>query len=62
MSGKEFAALAGYGLLAWHLLSLVADAKRCKLNLARYRAAPTGANLIKLLAAEGALIGDLRWL
>jgi hypothetical protein len=62
VSKKELAALAGFVLLVWHGLSLLADAERCKRNLARYNAAPTVPNLVKLLAAEGALIGDLRWL
>lgn len=38
------------------------DGERCKSNLARYKAAPTASNLVKLVLAEGALIGDLRWL
>jgi hypothetical protein len=62
MSKKELAALAGFALLIWHGLSLLADAERCKRNLARYNAAPTMPNLVKLALAEGALIGDLRWL
>ncbi len=62
MSGKDAAALVSLVALVWHGMSLVADAKRCKRNLVRYQAAPTMANFVKLAVAEGALIGDLRWL
>ncbi len=62
MSGKDLAAVAGVGLLIWHGLSLLADAERYMRNLARFSGAPTMPNLVKLLVAEGALIGDLGWL
>jgi hypothetical protein len=62
VSKKELAAVAGFALLVWHGVSLLADAERCKRNLVRYKATPTVPNLVKLLAAEGALMGDLRWL
>jgi hypothetical protein len=56
------AVLGGWLLVAWHALSIINDAERCKFNLARYQAAPTLPNLVKLLVAEGALISDLGWL
>lgn len=59
---KNKAAVVGGVLLVWHLLSLIKDAERWQFNLARYQARPTGANLVKLLVAEGMLISDLRWL
>ncbi len=59
---KETAALAGLVLAAWHVLSIMKDAERCRYNLARYNAAPTLPNFVKLAVAEGALISDLRWL
>ena len=62
MSGKQVAVLIGFAGLLWHVGSIIADAERCKRNLYRYRAAPTGANFVKLAVAEGALIADLRWL
>jgi hypothetical protein len=62
VSKKELATLAGFALLIWHGVSFLADAEQCKRNLARYNAAQTVPNLVKLIAAEGALIGDLRWL
>lgn len=62
MSGKNVATLAGWALLIWHGLSLVEDAERYKRNLDRYNAVPTLPNLVKLMVAEGVLIGDLRWL
>jgi len=62
MSGKDVARLAGLCLAIWHAASIIKDAERCKLNLARYNANPTVPNLVKLALAEGALIGDLRWL
>lgn len=62
MNKKELAALAGVAMLAWHALSLVSDAERYWQNLARYRSAPSLANFIKLLVAEGVLIRDLGWL
>jgi hypothetical protein len=62
MSGKNLATLAGLALLAWHVASIIKDAERVKYNLARYNARPTLPNFVKLAVAEGALIGDLRWL
>ena len=62
MRGKDLAALACFGLLISHALSLLADAERYKQNLARFSAAPTLSNLVKVVVAEGALIGDLGWL
>ena len=62
MSKKDVAALAGIGLLAWHCVSFLAHAERYKRNLARYNAVPTVPNFVKLLIAEGVLIGDLGWL
>jgi hypothetical protein len=62
MNRKEMAVLAGLALAAWHLLSIMKDAERCRYNVARYNAAPTLANFVKLAVAEGVLISDLRWL
>ena len=62
MNPKEMAVLAGWVLAAWHALSIMKDAERCKYNVARYNAAPTLPNFVKLAVAEGALISDLRWL
>ena len=36
--------------------------ERYKRNLARYNAVPSMPNFVKLLIAEGVLIGDLGWL
>jgi hypothetical protein len=54
-------AVLGSLLVAWHVLSFVKDAQRCKYNVARYNAAPTLPNFVKLVVAEGVLISDLRW-
>ena len=62
MNRKEMTVLAGLVLAAWHALSIMKDAERCRYNLARYNAAPTLPNLVKLAVAEGVLISDLRWL
>lgn len=62
MSSKELATIGVIGMTIWHVLSFLADAERYKRNLVRYSAAPTVPNFVKLIAAEGALIGDLRWL
>ena len=62
MSGKQLATLAMFAGLVWHAASIIADAERCKRNLVRYNATPTLPNFVKLAVAEGALIGDLRWL
>jgi hypothetical protein len=62
MSKRDLAVVAGAALLAWHVLSIIADARRCQRNLARFNAAPTLPNFVKLAVAEGALIGDLGWL
>jgi hypothetical protein len=59
---KDKAIAAGLLLAAWHLVSIMKDADRCKYNLARYNAAPTLPNFVKLAVAEGALVSDLRWL
>ena len=56
MKPKEAAALI---VVAWHFLSLAKDAERYKFNLARWRAAPTGRNLVRLVLAEGILIEDI---
>jgi hypothetical protein len=55
MKPKQFAAL----VLVWHFVSLAKDAERYRLNLARWHAAPTGRNLVRLLLAEGILIEDI---
>lgn len=46
-------------VLTWHFTSLVKDAERYKVNLARWCAAPTGRNLVRLVLAEGILIEDI---
>jgi hypothetical protein len=58
-------AQVGTGILVlgiWHLISLIKDAERYRANLSRWQAAPTAANLAKLLLAEGILIEDIAWL
>jgi hypothetical protein len=62
MSRKDIAVLIGLAMVAWHVVSIIADAERCKRNLDRFAASPTAPNFIKLAVAEGALITDLRWL
>ncbi len=62
MSKKEIAVVIGVLAAAWHIASFIADAKRYRVNRARWRAAPTKANLIRLLVAEGILIKDIGWL
>ena len=62
MNRKEMTFLAGLALVAWHALSIMKDAERCRYNMARYNAAPTLPNFVKLAVAEGVLISDLRWL
>ena len=62
MNRKEMTVLVGLALAAWHALSIMKDTERCRYNLARYNAAPTLPNFVKLAVAEGVLISDLRWL
>jgi hypothetical protein len=62
MSGKQAVTMIGIVALVWHLASLLQDAERCKRNLDRFIASPNGPNLLRLALAEGALIGDLRWI
>jgi hypothetical protein len=62
MNRKEMTVLVSLALAAWHALSIMKDAERCSYNLARYNAAPTLPNFVKLAVAEGVLISDLRWL
>jgi hypothetical protein len=62
MSAKQAAAIVGFAALVCHVASIIADAQRCKRNFDRFNAAPTGPNFVRLVLAEGALIGDLRWL
>jgi hypothetical protein len=59
MKPKEVAALIGVIGLVWHCLSLLKDADHYEVNLARWRAAPTGRNLVRLALAEGILIDDI---
>lgn len=61
MKPKEVATFIGVVGLIWHALSLVKDAERYEVNLARWRSAPTGRNLVSLLLAEGILIEDISW-
>ena len=61
MKSKEIAVAIGVVGLAWHVLSLVKDAERYEVNLARWRSVPTGRNLVGLLLAEGLLIEDVSW-
>jgi hypothetical protein len=56
MKPKELTTLI---VFAWHLASLVKDVERYQLNLALWRAAPTGRNLVRLALAEGILIKDI---
>jgi hypothetical protein len=56
MKPKEVTALI---VLAWHFVSLVKDVERYQLNLALWRAAPTGRNLVRLALAEGIIIKDI---
>lgn len=62
MKGKDLTVLMVAAGLCWHVMSIIEDVDRCKRNLYRYRTTPTVPNLLKLAVAEGALIGDLRWL
>ncbi len=62
MSKKQIAVVIGVLAAAWHIASFIADAERYRANRARWQAAPTKANLIRLLVAEGILINDIRWL
>ncbi len=59
MKPKELAALVGIVGLVWHVLSVAKDAERYEVNLNRWRTAPTGRNLFRLLLAEGILIEDI---
>lgn len=59
MKPREVAALIGVIGVVWHVLSLAKDAERYEFNLARWRAAPTGRNLFRLVLAEGILIEDI---
>jgi hypothetical protein len=59
MKPKEVATLIGVIGLVWHCLSLLKDADRYEVNLVRWRAAPTGRNLVRLALAEGILIDDI---
>jgi hypothetical protein len=62
MTSKQAGSLIGFAVLVWHVASIIADAERCKRNADRFAASPTGASFVRLALAEGALIGDLRWL
>jgi hypothetical protein len=62
MKTKQVLTTLGAVAVIWHVLSLVKDAEQCKINMLRWRAAPTTSNLVKLLVAEGALIKDVGWL
>jgi hypothetical protein len=59
MTRKEITVLLGAAGLAWHVLSIMKDARLWKLNVDRYSAAPTLPNLVRLAVAEGVLISDL---
>jgi hypothetical protein len=59
MNPKEVAVLIGVIGLIWHAVSLLNDAERYKVNLARWNASPTGRNLVRLVLAEGILISDI---
>jgi hypothetical protein len=54
--------IVGVGFVALHILAARADLEQYKINLKRWQASPTLANLIKLALAEGVLIKDLGWL
>ncbi|SEM21637.1 hypothetical protein [Streptacidiphilus jiangxiensis] len=43
----------------YHLVTIVIDAETCMNNLRAYQARQSGANLARLLLAEGVLIKDL---
>lgn len=62
MDKKQIAVAIGLLAAAWHIASLVSDAERYGANWRRWQVAPTMANLIKLLVAEGVLIEDIGWL
>jgi len=62
MNRKQVTVLIGIAVVAWHVISILNDADRCARNLARFKAAPTVPNFIKLAVAEGVLISDLGWL
>jgi hypothetical protein len=59
MKPKEAAVIVGVITVIWHLVSLLEDVERYKLNLAQWRGAPTGRNLVRLALAEGILIEDI---
>jgi hypothetical protein len=61
MNMKQVGALLGLAILGWHALSILADAGRCKVNLDRWLAYPSGNTFMKLAVAEGVLIKDLGW-
>jgi hypothetical protein len=59
---KQATAIIGFVVVVWHLASIITDSERCKRNLDRFAANPTGPNFVRLALAEGALISDLGWL
>lgn len=52
MNRNQVAVVMGVLAAAWHIASFIADAERYRVNRARWQAAPTRANLIRLLVAE----------
>lgn len=62
MDKKQVAIAIGALAVVWHVASVISDAERSKANWNRWRAVPSTANLIRLIAAEGILIKDIGWL
>ena len=62
MDKKQVAIAIGVLAAVWHVASIISDAERYQANWSRWQAAPTPANLIRLLVAEGVFIDDIGWL
>lgn len=61
MKTKQVVSTVGLVMLVAHVAAVIVDEERYLGNLARWRAYPTRANLLRLLVAEGILIKDLSW-
>lgn len=59
MATKQLTPVIGAALVCMHLMAIIKDVERYKLNLGKFVAAPTLRSFASLLVAEGVLIRDL---
>lgn len=58
MKAKDVAKLIALISAFYHAAAIARDAQRCKVNLDRYLAVPSGENLFRLALAAGVLASD----